>query len=423
LGDFLSGIIVGLDVGTSLIKTVIGELDADNTIKIIGFAKRPSPEGMLRNGVVVNIDAAVTAITDCIEAAEQMAGHEVTEVYTAIGGSLVEGQNSEGEVVVDESRQKRPLEIREDTVNRAREAAEAIMIPLDREILHSAPQTYIVDNIPTKQPVGVMGMRLKVKIHIITASKTICRNMEECIGRAHYVCGAIWAKTMALALATIHEDEMSLGSILIDLGAGTTDVMVVNNGAPVYMTSIEAGGNAVTNDIAQVYGIPFAEAEKVKLDKGSCLMQPDDPDEEVLLPPIGGLPPVQSTQSELCAIIQPRMIEIFRLAKRAVAQHSGLKKLNGSIVLTGGGALLPGVVPLAQQLWGTASVRIGEVSDFGGIDKSYRDSVYSTAVGLLLARRSDEIVAQRFSRKKVSVHDDSPNKLFEAVGNVFKKFF
>ena len=181
----MSGIIVGLDVGTSLIKTVIGELDADNTIKIIGFAKRPSPEGMLRNGVVVNIDAAVTAITDCIEAAEQMAGHEVTEVYTAIGGSLVEGQNSEGEVVVDESRQKRPLEIREDTVNRAREAAEAIMIPLDREILHSAPQTYIVDNIPTKQPVGVMGMRLKVKIHIITASKTICRNMEECIGRAH----------------------------------------------------------------------------------------------------------------------------------------------------------------------------------------------------------------------------------------------
>ena len=119
---------------------------------------------------------------------------------------------------------------------------------------------------------------VKVKIHIITASKTICRNMEECIGRAHYVCGAIWAKTMALALATIHEDEMSLGSILIDLGAGTTDVMVVNNGAPVYMTSIEAGGNAVTNDIAQVYGIPFAEAEKVKLDKGSCLMQPNDPD-------------------------------------------------------------------------------------------------------------------------------------------------
>ncbi len=409
----MSSIVVGLDIGTTFIKAVIGEVEEDDSVSIIGFSKKPS-QG-LRNGVIVNIDAAVAAINATVDAAEQAAGVDVTEVFTAIGGSQVESLNSEGDTVVDRTDRYRTLEITEEAKNRAIGASTAISTPMDKKKLHTIPQEYFVDDLPgVKDPIGTMGKRLKVKVHIVLANETACKNLDQCISRAGYECHGIWSKTLVAAFATIHEDEMDLGSILIDLGGGTTDVMVVNRGAPVFMASIPVGGNLVTNDIAVVKGIPVSAAEKIKVENGCCWLNGNEEGAEVIIPSVGGRPPEETTQFELCEIIQPRVAEIFSMVRAEVVHHANLTQLNGSIVLTGGGAKMTGVVELAQSVWGTTSVRIGEVSDFGGLDKGYRDPEFATAVGLVDSNKGQQ---QSSKIKKKSTQDS------EKAENLFKKLW
>ncbi|MBQ9539651.1 MAG: cell division protein FtsA [Treponema sp.] len=411
--------VVGLDIGTTFIKTVIGELDEADNISIIGFAKKPS-QG-LRNGVIVNIDAAVAAINATVDAAEQMAGVNVDSVFTAIGGSQVESLNSEGDTVVDTSGRNRTLEIKDEAKKRAIDASTAISTPMDKEMLHCIPQEYFVDDMPgVKDPINMMGKRLKVKVHIILANKTACNNLEQCISRAGYSCQGfwLWPKTLVAALATIHEDEMELGSILIDLGGGTTDVMVVNKGAPVFMASIPVGGNLVTNDIAVVKGIPISAAEKIKVEHGCCWINGNELGEEVIIPGVGGRPPEETTQYELCEIIQPRVDEIFSMVKAEIVHHANLTQLNGSIVLTGGGAKMTGIVELAQSVWGTTSVRIGEVSDLGGLDKGYREPDFATAVGLVDSNKAGQAPAKQ-KKKNAQVSEKGEN-LFKKM---WKNFF
>lgn len=415
----MSNIIVGLDIGTAFIKTVIGEIDSENKLEIIGFSKKPS--NGVRNGVIVNIDAAVAAIKESVDAAEQLAGVEVEAVYTAIGGSLVEGQNSEGDVVVDTTPHLRSLEINEDTKRRAQESSRAIELPLEKKALHAVVQEYMVDDLPgCKDPVGIMGKRLKVKVHIISASETACANLGNCVTRAGYDLLGIWSKTLVSAMATIHEDEQDLGSILIDLGAGSTDVIVVNKGAPVFMTSVPVGGNLVTSDIALVKGLPVEEAEKIKVQHGCCWIQGNELEEEVIIPGVGGRGPEQTTRYELCQIILPRVEEIFSLVKREIVKHANLTKLNGSIVLTGGGAMMPGIVQLAQSVWGTSSVRIGTVSDFGNFDQEYRNADFATAVGLVVRNKDD---VQKNMRQKSRARFSDEEKDSEGVGKKLSKLF
>jgi len=416
----LSGIIVGLDIGTNNIRVVIGETDAENKIEVIGVAKRPS-QG-LRNGVIVNIDAAMTAIKETVEAAEQNAGIDVTSVYTAIGGAQVESLNSKGQIGVDQSGRGRSLEIPEGAKKRAIEAAKAVVIPLDKKLLHVIPQDYIVDGVSGfKNPVGIMGVRLEVQVHIVTASITAFSNIQQCIGRAGYLIDGVMLKTLAAAYATVNEDEMELGSILIDLGAGTTDVMVLNKSAPVFTASIPVGGNLVTNDIAIVKGIPNSAAEKLKIESGCCWITGSEADEEVIIPGVGGRPPEQTTRYELCQIIQPRMDEILSMVKREVVRKSNLTKLSGSIVLTGGGALMPGVVELAQSVFGTTSVRKGESADLGGVDQSYRSSDFATVVGLVLANKDNEPVDS--GKRKNKRHEEQSESGKVGVFERFKKLF
>ncbi len=411
----LSSIVVGLDIGTTFIKAVIGELDKDDKLSIIGYAKKPS-QG-LRNGVIVNIDAAVAAINATVDAAEQIAGVDVDSVFTAIGGSQVESLNSEGDTVVDDrSDRYRTLEITEEAKVRAIGASTAISIPMDKKMLHCIPQEYFVDDLPgVKDPLGMMGKRLKVKVHIILANETAWNNLEQCIIRAGYECNGTRSKTLVAAMATIHEDEMDLGSILIDLGGGTTDVMVVNKGAPVFMASIPVGGNLVTNDIAVVKGIPVSAAEKIKVESGCCWINGSEESETVIIPGVGGRPPEETTQYELCEIIQPRVDEIFSMVKAEIVHHANLTQLNGSIILTGGGAKMAGIVELAQSVWGTTSVRIGEVSDLGGLDKGYRDPDFATAVGLVDSNRSFR--ANSKSKKKNAQVSEKGENLFKKIWN------
>ena len=368
----VSSFIVGLDIGTSFIRTVIGEMDEDKKLEVIGFAKRPS-QG-LRNGVIVNIDAAMEAIKETVEEAEQSAGVEVTSVYTGIGGSQVESINSKGQIGVDQSGKNRPLEIAKSAKDRAIEAAKAFPIPLDKKLIHVIPQEYIIDGISGyKNPIGMMGVRLEVCVHLVTASVTALSNISQCITRAGYERKFTMLKTLAASYACVHEDEMDLGSILIDLGGGTTDVIVLNKGAPVFTVSIPVGGNMVTNDIAVVKGISNATAEKIKVENGCCWILGNEKEEEVIIPGVGGRAPEQTTRYELCEIIQPRMEEILTMAKKEVVHRSNLTKLSGSIVLTGGGSLMPGIVELTQSVWNTSSVRVGLSPDLGGPDQTYRE--------------------------------------------------
>lgn len=419
----MSNIVVGLDIGTSFIRCVIGQLDEENRMQVIGAAKKPSKG--LRNGVIVNIDAAVSAIKETLEAAELMAGVIVTSVFTAIGGSQVEGRSSSSGVAVDTTRHNRRMEISEDTKDRAIESARAIVIPLGKQTLHVIPQEYKIDELPGyKEPVGSLGVRLDVSVYIVTASTTACSNLDLCVKRAGLNLDGVMLKTLAASIATLHEEEMELGSILIDLGADSTDVMVIFKGSPTYITSIPVGGNFVTNDIVQVKGIPFADAELIKVNSGCCWIEGNEADEEVIIREIGARPAEQTTRYELCEIIQPRMEEIMTMVKRAVVKHSGLKQLNGSIVLTGGGALMPGIVQLAQNVWRTTSVRVGECPDMGRLPDTnsyfYRSCDFATVTGLMLANKKN---ASKERTRRVRVKKDDENSIAEGIGTKLKTFF
>lgn len=403
----LSRRIVGLDIGTCFIRTVIAEIDPEGRMEVIGVSKKPS-QGV-RNGVIVNIDAAKEAVKEAIETAEQMAGVDVIELYTSIGGSQVSSMKSSGVVGVDpKGISTREMEIKFEAKERALKSAKSMLIPYDEVLLHIIPQEYIVDGTEYPDPIGISGVRLEVKTLLVKVTKASSGNISECIFRAGYELRNITLKTLAAATATIRKDEMALGSILIDLGAGSTDVIVINKGAPVFTTSIPSGGNRVTNDIATVMGVPFSVAEDLKLNYGTCWIEPEEENDEVIIPGIGGLDPLLSNKKVLFEIISARVEDILVKARNEVARHSGLTKLSGTIVLTGGGAMMPGIITLAQAVWNTSSVRIGECAYFGGADTSYRNADFTTAVGLVLRNRDDDSKgSSRKAQKKKSAEQKS----------------
>ncbi len=424
----MSKVVVGLDIGTDNVRAVIAEVDSDEKVKVIGIAEKPS-QGM-RNGVIVNVDAAVAVIKDTIEEAELSCGTAVTSVYTIIGGAQVESINSKGGVGVDpKSGSNRPMAIREETRQRAIESARAVKFSPDKRLIHIIPQEYIVDgsnDFKKEELIGSYGVRLEVCCHLVTASITAYDKIVQSIYRAGYNVAAdnhgVMLKTLAASYSTIHNEEMELGSILIDLGAGTTDVMVINKGAPVYTASIPYGQNSVTSDIAKVKGIPYETAEKIKVERGSAWPQ-DNEEDTVIIPPVGGKPPEEIEQRELCAIILAREEEIMKLVKKSVVQNANIKKINGSIVLTGGGAELPGIIELTQAVWKTSSVRLGVSADFGGEDDSYRSPSFATAMGLVLANKGSSSTNKTGKKNRPAEDSAERGKNKKFFKNFLKQFF
>lgn len=393
----MSGIIVGLDIGSANIRVAVGELEEDGGIKIIGISKVPSKG--VNNGVIINSSAVESCVKDALEEAEQMAGVDVAYVYVSIGGSQVSSLNSSGQIGIDPSSRNRKMEVGENAKKRAIESAEAIVIPYGKQKIHTIPREWVVDGISyknenIKELLGTEGVRLEVKVHIVLATITACKKIDDTIMHLGYQRSGRTLKTLASAVATLPREDMELGSIIIDLGAGTTDVMVIYDSAPVYTFSLSVGGWYVTNDIAQVKGVPFDVAEELKLKYGCCWIEESEMDESVTIPGVGSRPPEESSRYELCQIIQSRMDEIFTMVRENVKKHSGLRNLNGNIVLTGGGALMEGVVELAQSIWHTTSVRKGEAPNLGDLDcgvlgkNAYRQPDFATAVGLVLANKS-----------------------------------
>ena len=420
------GKVVGLDIGTSMIRVAIGEIDPDTgNIRIAGTASRKSAG--LRNGVIVNIEDAKNAIKETIDAAEQNAGTTVESVITAIGGSQIESQNSRGTVPVS-SANKSTKEISRADVERVIECATAIKVPDDREKLHVIPQNYIVDGIGGIQdPIHRMGTRLEAEVHIVTAAKTIIQNIRSCISRSDYMLDGVMLKTLAQTQSVCHQDEMELGSILIDMGAGTTDVLFLLKGAPVATFSIPVGGNLVTNDISVVAGISTAAAEEIKIKSGCCWLESitKETDFDVILPGVGGRAPEVMKKSQLTQIIQARVEQIFTLVKAAIRKNLGdsIKEISGNIILTGGGAMMEGVIDLAQRAFHTTSVRLGVPESLGGIEEDYRRPDFATVIGLVLANKSLASGKDRSRRSKARPGKKEKQKGESVLKKIFKSLF
>ena len=382
--------IVGLDIGTTKVCAVIGERNAKGIIEITGIGTSPS-SGM-RKGVVVNIEATIKAITEAIEAAEVMSGQEVHRCWTGIGGSHIEGINSRGVVAIT-GHKRENREISREDVFRVIEAARAVVVPLDRQIIQTIPQSYIVDDHRgIKDPLGMMGVRLESEVHIITVSVTSMKNLIRCVNRAGFAANEyMLLQVLAAGRAVLTPEERELGVALIDIGGGTTDILVYHDGAPYSTFTIPVGGFEVTKDISMIKSISVEAAEKIKCECACCwedLLEGED----ILIQDMAGRPPMSIPRSHIYAIVKPRMQEIFELVRQKLDSINLPRPLSGGVVITGGGAALTGAVELAGDVF-KMPVRLGvpiRFANLGGLVDGYCTPLHSTAIGLVLEGDSRE---------------------------------
>jgi cell division protein FtsA len=377
-------LIVGLDIGTTKVCAIVGEFNDTGGLEIIGVGTTPSRG--LRRGVVINIEATVKSIQNAIESAELMSGREVHGVYTGVAGGHIEGINSRGVVAVT----GKDREITKEDVDRVIDAAKAIVIPMDREVLHVIPQEFIVDaQGGIKNPVGMVGVRLEAEVHIITGAVTSAQNIVKCVNRAGFKVNDIVLEPLASSKAVLTSDEKELGVLLVDLGGGTTDVLVHLEGAPYHTEVLSIGGEQVTNDLSIMLKTPQEVAEKIKKAHGCCYAPAVLDDSEVAIPGVGGRPPRKVGRRAMADIIQPRMAEILGMVKEQIEKKGYLHLLGGGIVLTGGGSLLAGTTELAAEIFGLPA-RIGYPAKLGGLVAEYHDPMYATGVGLVMYGASRE---------------------------------
>jgi len=407
-------LVVGLDIGTTKVCVVIAERNERGILEITGVGLSPST-GM-RKGVVVNIEAVIKSIIEAIEAAEMMSGREVSACWTGIGGSHIEGINSRG-VVAIAGQKRENREISKDDMTRVIEAARAVVIPLDRQIIQTIPQSYTVDDHPgIKDPLGMIGVRLESEVHIITSSATSAENLLRCVNRAGFKANnsLLLLQVLAAGRAALTPEERDLGVALLDLGGGTTDVLVYYDGAPYSTFTIPVGGVEVTRDISTIKSISIEVAEKIKQESACCWEPLLEYNEDILVPGMGGRPPMAIPRSHIYAIVRPRMEEIFDLVKQKLDCLGLPRPLSGGIVITGGGAALTGAVELAGEIF-KLPVRLGmpiHFANLGGLIDEYRAPVYATAIGLALEgdkRETDEAAERETSlRPLLSAKKNAP---------------
>jgi cell division protein FtsA len=349
----------------------------------------------MRKGVVVNIEATLKAVSSAIEAAEMMAGREVHECWTGIGGSHVDGINSRGVVAIS-GKKRETREIANEDIIRVIEAARAVVIPMDRQILEVIPQSFTVDDQKgIRDPLDMIGVRLESEVHIITCSVTSAQNLVKCVNLAGFRVNGLVLQSLATGKAALAQEEKDMGVVLIDLGGGTTNVLVYQNGAPYSTCTIPVGGSQVTGDLSIIKNIPFETAEKIKIESGCCWEPLLEDDDEILVQGVAGRPPLKIPHSQIYAIIRPRMEEIFKMVKQKLEGLSLSRPLGGGVVLSGGGARLAGAVELAGDIL-KLPARVGVPVRFPGLEglvDEYRRPDYATVIGLMLlaAERSGEI--------------------------------
>lgn len=367
-------IIVGLDIGTTKIACVVGEV-SDDGVDIIGVGTAPSKG--LRRGVVVNIDATVAAIQQAVDEAENMAGCEITSVYAGISGAHIRGMNSHGIVAVKDK------EVRDTDVARVLEAAKAVAIPMDREVLHVLPHQYVVDDQDgIRDPLGMAGVRLEAKVHIVTTAVSSAQNVVKCANRCGLQVAEIVLEPYASAQAVLEDDEKELGVALIDIGGGTCDIVVFSDGALVHSAVLPLGGGHITNDIATVLRTPLDSAEKIKRRYGCASRALVDDGETMEVPSVGGRGPRVLPRGELVNVIEPRVEEIFEHCKRELMRSGYFDILAAGVVLTGGTTALEGMCDVAEAVLGLPTRR-AMPTRIGGLIDLVKSPSFSAGVGLV----------------------------------------
>lgn len=386
-------LVVGLDIGTYKICAIVGEV-GESGLEIIGVGTHPSHG--LRKGVVIDIESTVNSIKRAVEEAEIMAGCEINSVFAGIAGGHIKGFNSHGVVAVKNK------EVAKGDIERVIDAGRAVAIPMDREVLHILPQEYIVDDQDgIKEPLGMSGVRLEAKVHIVTGAATSAQNIIKCCNRTGLNVTEFVLEPLASAEAVLTPEEKELGVALVDMGGGTTDIVLFHDGAVKHTAVLSVGGNHLTNDIAAGLRTPIAEAERIKQRFGCAKVAMVAGDDEVEVPSMGGRNPRTISRRILCEIIEPRLEEIFQLLRREILKSGYEDSLASGMVMTGGSTLLPGMVEMAEETC-NMPVRRGVPTQVGGLTDVVASPVYSTGVGLVLfgLKRQDRKIL-RITEKNV----------------------
>lgn len=367
-------LIAGLDLGTSKVCAIVAEQNEDG-LDVVGIGSVPSKG--LKKGVIVNIESTVQAIRSAVDQVETMAGCEVGVVYAGIAGSHVRGMNKEGFVAVSDR------EVGDADVRRVLEQARAIPLKNDGQVIHVLPQEYVVDEQDgIKLPVGMSGVRLEARVHVVTAATAAVQNIIKCAERCNLHVAEVVLEPLASAGAVLSEDEKEIGVALIDIGGGTTDIIVYVDGAVAHTSVIPIGGINLTNDIASGLRTPLAEAERIKIKYGCASIGMIDPEETIEVPSVGGRPPRVLPREVLVQIVEPRVEEIFSAAHHMLTETGFADMLASGVVMCGGATLLDGMPELAEQIMGLP-VRRGNPTGIGGLVDVVKSPAYATAVGLV----------------------------------------
>jgi cell division protein FtsA len=367
--------IVGLDIGTTKICVVVGRVGEGGEIEVVGLGTHPSTG--LRKGVVVNIDATVESIKRAVEEAELMAGEEISRVFVGIAGGHIKSFNSRGVVAVKDR------EVSADDVERVLDAARAVSIPMDREVLHILPQEYIVDDQDgVKEPIGMFGVRLEAEVHIITGAVTSAQNLVKSCNRAGLEVADIVLEPLASAEAVLTPEEKELGVVLVDSGGGTTDLAIYSKGGVWYTSVLSLGGNNVTNDISIGLRTPVADAEKIKRKHGCSRTALVNERETIEVPSVGGRPPRVMSRQILSEIIEPRQEEIFAMLAEEIERSGYASMVAAGVVLTGGASCLEGIDETGEAVL-RMPVRVGRPTGVAGLVEVVSNPMYATGVGLV----------------------------------------
>lgn len=403
-------LIVGLDIGTTKICAIVGEVTSNGDIDIVGIGTHPSKG--LRKGVVINIEATVNSIKQAVSEAELMAGCEISHVYAGIAGGHIKGFNSHGIVAVKER------EVTQADINRVIDAARAIAIPLDREVIHILPQEYVIDEQDgIREPMGMSGVRLEAKVHIVTGAVTSAQNIIKCAQRCGLTVADIVLEQLASSEAVLSQDEKDLGVALIDIGGGTTDIAIWSDGSIVYTAVLAVGGDHITNDIAVGLRTPTDEAERIKQKYGCAMGALVGKDETIEVPSVGGRKPRVLARHILTEIIEPRVEEMFALVQQEIHRTGYEDLLASGVVITGGTTMMAGMADLAEDILGLP-VRCGAPTGIGGLVDVVRSPIYSTGVGLVLYGRSHED-SRFFKVREENVYNKVKSRMRSWLGEIF----
>ena len=368
--------IVGLDIGTSKVVAIVGAITPEGQLEIVGIGSHRSTG--LKKGVVVNIESTVQSIQRAVEEAELMAGCQIHSVYAGIAGSHIRSLNSHGIVAI------RDREVFPQDLERVIDAAQAVAIPADQKILHILPQEFLIDEQDgVKEPLGMSGVRLEAKVHLVTCAVNASQNIEKCIRRCGLDVEDIILEQLASSYSVLTEDEKELGVCVVDIGGGTTDIAIFKDGAIRHTGVIPIAGDQVTNDIAMALRTPTPYAEEIKIKYACALAKLTSPDETIKVPSVGDRTPRDLSRQALAEVVEPRYDELFTLVQ-AELRRSGYEDLIAAgIVLTGGTSKMEGVVELAEEIF-HMPVRLGAPTDVRGLSDIVNNPIYSTAVGLLV---------------------------------------